>query len=165
MEKGQKMENQKFVLLGDVDAGKTSLCNALYQHETPAIKTQQVEYVGENAVDLPGEYTTIPHMRMALLSTLNEARCILYVEPADDSSKKTLSNDFLSSLENKILAGIITKVDKPNMNKEAAYTELKRLGICAPIFEVSIYDEASINPLRQWLMRQELITVKQGSLK
>ncbi len=163
MEEDQKMSNQKFILLGDVDAGKTSLCNALYKYEKSAIKTQQVEYIGKNALDLPGEYVAIPHMRMALLSALSKAKCILYVEPADDSSKKTLSNDFLSSLENKIIVGVITKIDQAHINKEAAYTELKRLGICEPIFEVSIHNEASIDKLRQWLISQDLITLSKGA--
>ncbi len=152
------MKHKKFVVIGDVDAGKTSLCAALLNKQERITKTQQVEHVNKHIMDVPGEYTSIPHMRMALLSTLQQADAIIYVEPCDGSSKHAQPNDMLKSLENKTLIGVISKIDVSNANIPAAKQELQRLGIVSNIFEISIHQEETIENLRKWLLDQGFLS-------
>lgn len=66
----------RFVLVGPVAAGKTTLFNALIGRGGAAMKTQALDY--ENGiVDTPGEFFSHPRLHHALINTVSDARSVV----------------------------------------------------------------------------------------
>ena len=76
------MDGVRFMLIGDVGAGKTTLINALFGRCEEARKTQAIEYEG-CGMDTPGEYFSHPRLYSALLSSAPDVETLVYVHPAD----------------------------------------------------------------------------------
>ena len=61
----------KFMLIGEIEAGKTTLLNALFGKDEEARKTQAIEFEG-NGMDTPGEYFSHPRLYSALLCSAQD---------------------------------------------------------------------------------------------
>ena len=72
----------QFMLIGEIEAGKTTLINALFGKDETARKTQAIEYEG-NGMDTPGEYFSHPRLYSALLCSAQAMSTLVYVHPAD----------------------------------------------------------------------------------
>ena len=143
----------KFMLLGDIGAGKTTLINALYGINEEARKTQAIEFEG-NALDTPGEYLSHPRFYSALLCTAQEVGTLVYVHAADHDSCR-LPPGFMEVYNGKDIVGVITKTDLPEACPGAVHALLRANGIRGPIFRVSMRDPASLLPLKALLMGPE----------
>jgi ethanolamine utilization protein EutP len=150
--------NTKFMLIGEIEAGKTSLLNALFNKNEAARKTQALEYEGCEGyagcgVDTPGEYFSHPRYYSALINTASDASTLVYVHAADREACR-LPPGFLDIYAGKTVIGVITKTDLPDARTDAVEALLRAHGIAGPIFRTSTADPASLHALRQMLLGQ-----------
>ena len=74
---------KRYVLLGTVGAGKSTLYAALHGIACDeAKKTQAMQYDLDGGVDTPGEFFCHPMYYPALLSTTVDTDVLIYVHPA-----------------------------------------------------------------------------------
>lgn len=145
----------RFLLTGVSEAGKSSLCAALFNSGNPVRKTQDPEYHAGAVVDLPGEYLTHPHLRTAFLANAEDVDAILYLQPAN-AGVYHVPPGLLQTVPNLKLIGVVSKVDLPDANIAVARGELCRAGITEPVFEVSIHRPETVHKLRLFLEEQGL---------
>ena len=143
------MDGVRFMLIGDVGAGKTTLINALFGRCEEARKTQAIEYEG-CGMDTPGEYFSHPRLYSALLSSAPDVETLVYVHPADGEQCR-LPPGFLEVYAGKRIVGVITKTDLPDARPEAAEALLRAHGITGPIYRVSPAEPAALSVLRRLL--------------
>ena len=75
---------KRYVLLGTVGAGKSTLYAALHGIACDeAKKTQAMQYDLDGGVDTPGEFFCHPMYYPALLSTTVDTDVLIYVHPAN----------------------------------------------------------------------------------
>lgn len=139
-----------FILIGSVDAGKTSLFNALLGIEEEARKTQALVYDDQNSIDTPGEYFDNPKFYSFLICSMMDIDTIIYVHPCNNNGRK-LPHGLFKIYGEKNIIGVITKVDEPDANVDEVRQLMNDYGITEDIFEVSIYDKASVKKLKDYL--------------
>ena len=144
------MDGVRFMLIGDVGAGKTTLINALFGRCEEARKTQAIEYEG-CGMDTPGEYFSHPRLYSALLSSAPDVETLVYVHPADGEQCR-LPPGFLEVYAGKRIVGVITKTDLPDARPEAAEALLRAHGMTGPIYRVSPAEPAALSVLRRLLL-------------
>lgn len=144
------MDGVRFMLIGDVGAGKTTLINALFGRCEEARKTQAIEYEG-CGMDTPGEYFSHPRLYSALLSSAPDVETLVYVHPADGEQCR-LPPGFLEVYAGKRIVGVITKTDLPDARPEATEALLRAHGITGPIYRVSPVEPAALSVLRRLLL-------------
>lgn len=140
----------KFMLIGEIEAGKTTLLNALFGKEETARKTQAIEFEG-NGMDTPGEYFCHPRLYAALLCSAQDMSTLVYVHPADRDSCR-LPPGLLDVYLGKQVIGVITKTDLPEARPDAVEALLRANGIHGSIFRVSASDSGSIAALKEVLL-------------
>jgi ethanolamine utilization protein EutP len=138
------------MLLGAVDAGKTTLFNLLYGREESARKTQAIEFE-DSGIDTPGEFFSHPRLYHALINTSSDVDVLVYVHSCD-SDECRLPPGLLNVYGGKRLVGVITKTDLPGCDLGRAEGLLRRAGSFDPIFHVSNRYPDSIAPLKQYLL-------------
>lgn len=69
------------MIIGAIEAGKSSLVKALFNDEQPARKTQALEY-RDWVIDTPGEYSENPMFYRTLMATSLEATIVVMVQDA-----------------------------------------------------------------------------------
>lgn len=139
----------RFMLLGSVAAGKTTLFNALIGKNETALKTQSMAY--ENGiVDTPGEFFSHPRLYHALINTAAEAEILVYVHACDDKEYR-LPPGLLDVNVGKKIVGVITKIDLPGAEPVQAEALLREQGFNGPIFQVSVCRPETLEPLRKCL--------------
>lgn len=143
----------RFVLVGPVAAGKTTLFNALIGREAAAMKTQALDY--ENGiVDTPGEFFSHPRLHHALINTVADARSVVYVHGATDFDYR-LPPGLLEVNADKRLMAAITKIDLPDADPQRVEALLRAGGFSAPIFRVSVFRPETLVPFKRHLFEQE----------
>ena len=100
------------MLIGEIEAGKTTLINALFGKDEEARKTQAIEFEG-NGMDTPGEYFSHPRLYSALLCSAQDMSTLVYVHPADRDTCR-LPPGFLDVYSGKQVIGVISKTDLPD---------------------------------------------------
>lgn len=146
------MAFSRFVVVGAVNAGKTSLLGALYGRKEKVCKTQAVEWGKRGGIDTPGEFLSHPRFFHALIVTATEADILLYVHAANDREYR-FPPGLLNIYENKPVIGVVTKIDAPDADVEYVEQLLRRHGLDGPIFQVNTADPISLDPLRIFLGR------------
>ena len=105
---------KRYVLLGTVGAGKSTLYAALHGIACDeAKKTQAMQYDLDGGVDTPGEFFCHPMYYPALLSTTVDTDVLIYVHPANDPLCR-LPAGFLNIYTQREVICAITKVDLPD---------------------------------------------------
>lgn len=140
----------RFVLVGAIGAGKTTLFNALHGADEQAVKTQAVEYDEQGCMDTPGEFFSHPRLYHALINSTSDVDILVYVHAADDPECR-LPAGLLDVYSERRVMGVITKVDVPGVDLPAVHALLQSHGIPEPIFEVSCSDPASVARVRDAL--------------
>ena len=140
----------KFMLIGEIEAGKTTLINALFGKDEVARKTQAIEYEG-NGMDTPGEYFSHPRLYSALLCSAQDMDTLVYVHPADRDTCR-LPPGLLDVYVGKRVIGVITKTDLPEARPDAAEALLRQHGIQGSIYRISSHDAVSIDALKRVLL-------------
>ena len=149
------MLSQRYVFVGSVGAGKTSLFNALNNEYGLAMKTQAIAFDEQGGVDTPGEFFNHPRLYSALISTTTEAKTIIYVHAADDHIWR-MPVGLLNVYQNKTVIAVITKIDLPNVDVTAIKDMLMAHGLNGPIFEVCTQNPDSVQALAEFLKLDEL---------
>ncbi|MDR0440702.1 MAG: ethanolamine utilization protein EutP [Candidatus Accumulibacter sp.] len=142
-----------FMLMGAIDAGKTTLFNLLYGRRETARKTQALEFE-DSGIDTPGEFFSHPRLYHALINTSSDVDVLVYVHSCDNDECR-LPPGLLNVYGGKRLVGVITKTDLPGCDPGHAEDMLRHAGISGPIFRVSNRRPHSIAPLKRYLLGGE----------
>ena len=142
------------MLIGEIEAGKTTLLNALFGKDEEARKTQAIEFEG-NGMDTPGEYFSHPRLYSALLCSAQDMSTLVYVHPADRDSCR-LPPGFLNLYAGQRVIGVITKTDLPDARPDAVEALLRAHGISGPIYRISRDDPAALQALKDVLLGSAL---------
>ncbi len=147
-----RMKRAKYMVWGGVDAGKTTLVNAL--NNAPAgiaRKTQMVDYRGM-AVDTPGEYAELGHLRRHLQAAAADVEILLVVVDATCHETRFPPNYFLMFPQPVI--GIVNKIDIATDADVAQATRLLgQIGVQGDIFYVSAINGSGLEKLRLYLLK------------
>ncbi|WP_077928055.1 EutP/PduV family microcompartment system protein [Wohlfahrtiimonas populi] len=141
---------KKYVFVGSVGVGKTSLFNALMGDYELARKTQAVDYNLMGGIDTPGEFFSHPHLYKAMISTTTEAEIIIYVHSAEDQICR-LPRGILDIYNNKTIVTVITKVDLPDVDLPAVRKVLVECGLKEPFLEINTQDPKDVQMVADYL--------------
>jgi ethanolamine utilization protein EutP len=139
---------RRFMLIGAVGAGKTTLFRALVGDEAPVRKTQTADY-GEWLIDTPGEYAEIIGFRHRLVALANEAKLLLVVQDAT-RARSCFPPGYLLTFPRPAL-GIVSKTDLPEADADRAAAFLREAGVKGEIHPVSATLGSGMAALRQRL--------------
>ncbi len=133
--------------MGRIEAGKTSLTQALKGEELHYVKTQYTSSE-DNTIDSPGEYAESKSFSVGLACFSFEADVVAVVQAADEPF-----NLFSASLRSFILRpliGIITKIDSPYANIPMVRQWMMNAG-CERIFLINNVNREGIGELMSYL--------------
>ncbi|MGF1726846.1 EutP/PduV family microcompartment system protein [Photobacterium nomapromontoriensis] len=147
--KKQSLDNVVFV--GEVDAGKSALVDKLVNMETNTGKTQSPIFYPGKVIDTPGEFIDKRSLNGALLTTICNVKNIVLLQPAN-GKRFAPPNGLLNVYPNKNIIGVISKVDESDADIIHARKLFKENRIPEPYFEVSIFDQDSIDKLSHYLL-------------
>lgn len=145
----QKLDNVVFV--GEVDAGKSALVDKLVNIEVNTGKTQSPIFYPGKVIDTPGEFIDKRSLNGALLTTICNIKSVVLLQPAN-GRRFAPPNGLLSVYPNKNIIGVISKVDESGADIEHAKKLFRQNRIPEPYFEVSIFDQNSIDKLSHYLL-------------
>lgn len=141
----------RFMLIGQIGAGKTTLFNLLFGKDELARKTQVMEFEGGSGIDTPGEYFSHPRLYHALITMAADVERLIYVHPANVFECR-LPYGLLDVYAGKNIDGIVTKMDLPDADLARVEQLMRDTGITGQIFPVASDDLASINTVRRYLL-------------
>ncbi|CUH94335.1 hypothetical protein P22_0401 [Propionispora sp. 2/2-37] len=139
---------KKVMLLGAAGAGKTTLLHVLRQDGRQTEKTLTIEFY-DGGIDTPGEYSQIPRFYSSLMVTAMEASVILILQDASNAML-SLPPGF-RGMFNKPVAGVVTKVDRADADRERACRYLRQAGVKKPVFFVSVVTGEGLEELIEYL--------------
>jgi ethanolamine utilization protein EutP len=157
----QAIKVGRFMLIGPIGAGKTTLFNSLYGKAEVARKTQMMEFDGGSGIDTPGEYFSHPRMYHALITMAADVDRLVYVHPADVLDCR-LPYGLLEVYAGKTIDAIVTKMDLPEADLPRVTALLREAGVSGQIFPVSINDLAAIECIRAHLLGLEQNVMEQA---
>ncbi len=135
----------KAILLGAIDAGKTTLLHALLGRTSTPLKTQTLGYQ-DWIVDTPGEYTENPMYHQSIMATALEVTHVVYIE--DATATKSIFPPAFSGGIPKLAIALVTKSDAADADVDKAIERLKRVVIEGPIIISSAWDKTGIEHLQ-----------------
>ena len=138
---------RKIIFIGRSEAGKTTLTQALKGEHITYQKTQYVNNY-DVIIDTPGEYAETKTLGGALAVYSYEADVAGLLLSATEPY--SLYSPNITTLCNREVIGIITKIDHPQANVHQA-EEWLRLAGCEKIFHVSAYTGDGIPELLEFL--------------
>ncbi len=140
---------KKFILIGTVGCGKTTISEALTGRELTYKKTQSVNVIDNHILDTPGEYLDMQQLRGALMITSADAEIIVFVQSATDYMSM-FPPSYAGSFA-KTVIGVVTKIDIAT--KEQIKEAENKLSIAGAqkIFKVSSYDGRGLEELKTYL--------------
>jgi len=144
---------RRFILLGAVGSGKTSLLRALEDGDEPVRKTQMIDYAGWG-IDTPGEYAEMGVYRERLLAAAADAKQVVVVQDAT-RARSCFPPHYLLMFPQQVL-GAVTKMDLPDANAERATRLLRESGVRGDVFQVSAFLRSGIDALKRRLMSDNL---------
>ncbi len=138
------------LMVGRTEVGKTTLSNMLVYGSPSGLKTQSINRIG-NIIDTPGEFLENPVYYRAIMIHSYDADVVMLLQEA--GSTETLFPPNFATAFNREVIGVITKIDNGKSTEEAR-KNLLAAGV-EKIFEVSVYDEASVVALRAHIVKEE----------
>jgi ethanolamine utilization protein EutP len=144
----------RFMLIGGIAAGKSTLLKAL-EHKSfgDATKTQMIDYSGWG-IDTPGEFLEMSYMRRVLSSTAFDAQLLVAVQDVTRKNSIFPPHFFLTFPQHTI--GVITKMDDGHADADRARTQLADAGVTGEIFCVSALTGYGISELRDFLLAGQI---------
>ncbi|WP_152391637.1 EutP/PduV family microcompartment system protein [Paenibacillus guangzhouensis] len=139
---------KRVMLIGSVDAGKSTLLQALFGDELPARKTQSLEY-RDWIIDTPGEYTENPMYYRSLMATSFEAGLLLIVQDAT-ARHIALPPGFAGGFPIPAM-GVITKLDHPHADLTRAESLIRVALPEGELWHTSSMTKHNIDALRERL--------------
>ena len=138
---------RKIMLTGRSECGKTTLTQALKGKKITYEKTQSIEH-GEFLIDTPGEYIQDRHLGAAIALYAYEAEVVGLLLSATEPY--TLYGPCITSMCNREVIGIVTKINDEGANRERAEGWLRLAG-CEKIFFVDSVTGEGIDDLLEYL--------------
>lgn len=138
---------KKIVLMGRSEAGKTTLTQALKGEKIQYHKTQAVNHM-DQIIDTPGEYAQTKSLGYALALYAYEADVVGLLLSATEPFSLFPPN--VTSMVNRDVVGIITKIDKEKADIPQAERWLRLAG-CKTIFYVNSKTGEGINQILEYL--------------
>lgn len=136
----------KVMLIGAIDAGKTTLINRLLGKEVKALKTQSLLYY-DWIVDTPGEYTENPMFYQSIMATALEVTHVCYIQ--DASRKKNIFPPGFSRGITKLPIALVTKCDHEDADLERATESLNKVVYKGPLLYTSSFTGSGLNHLKK----------------
>lgn len=146
------------MIIGAIDAGKTTLMNALLKNNAPALKTQSLSY-DEWIVDTPGEYTENPLYYKNIMATSLEVTHVIYVQ--DATSIKNIFPPGFSLGISKLPIAVVTKSDAETANVEKAINILKKVVVRGPLIITSAINNEGIEHIKPLVECNSLSQMKE----
>lgn len=146
------MRKKRVMVIGPTGCGKTTLVNALNEHEGPLKKTQNIIYK-DKTMDVPGAYIENAWMYKHLIAAAQDASHVLIL--IDQSRCDDVYSPGFAKVFQCPVIGVITKGDLGSENEELAIQKLKRLGIAEPYFRVSVPSGTGIRELKEYIFTKE----------
>lgn len=143
------MKKGKVLLIGPIGSGKSTLTKRLLGDQTPANKTQTLNYV-DWIIDTPGEYSENPMFYRSLIATSLEAKVLLIIQ--DATSYHPIFPPNFSHGFPLISFGVITKIDHQAADVERANQILKNVLPNKKVFQVSSITMEGIAELRETII-------------
>ena len=134
----------KLMLIGAIDAGKTSLINALLGKDVKALKTQVLLYY-DWIVDTPGEYTENPMFYHNIMATALEVTHIAYIQ--DATRTKSIFPPGFSTGFTKLPIALVTKCDHEAADLARATHLIKKTVYKGPLLYTSAIDRRGLHHL------------------
>jgi len=138
-------------IIGEVDAGKSALLDKLIAQKTAIGKTQAPIFYCGHVVDTPGEFVDNRSWNGALLSTIASVKTIVCLQPAN-AKHFAVPSGLLRVYPNKNIVSVISKIDANDADIAKASKLFKQNGLPEPYLQISIFDQASIDSLYQYLL-------------
>ncbi len=138
----------RFLLIGAVGAGKTTLAHALNGDPEGVAKTQVAEY-DDICIDTPGEYAEIPGFRSRLVALAGDAAALVVLQDATRAAS-CFPPGFVRSFPRTAI-GLVTKIDRPTADVGRAVALLRDAGVDGEIHPVSATLGTGMAALRQRL--------------
>ena len=138
---------RKIMLTGRSECGKTTLTQALKGNKIAYQKTQSIDH-GEFLIDTPGEYIQDRHLGAAVALYAYEAEVVGLLLSATEPY--TLYGPCITSMCNREVIGIVTKINDEGANPERAEGWLRLAG-CEKIFFVDSVTGEGIDKLIKYL--------------
>ena len=145
----------RFILVGGISAGKTTLLRALENKAAfDARKTQMVDYSGWG-IDTPGEFAEMRHYRGMLMAVYFDAQLIVAVQDATRATSFFPPRYFETFPQKTI--GVVTKLELPGADVERGARLLREAGVTGEIYTVSAFTGQGISKLRDDLLNQTFL--------
>ncbi|MGJ7919630.1 EutP/PduV family microcompartment system protein [Neobacillus sp. LXY-4] len=141
------------MVIGPTNCGKTTLVNAINDHEGPIRKTQNLIY-GKNTIDVPGSYLENTWMYKYLISAVQDASHVLVL--VDQSNCKEVYSPGFAKVFRCPVIGVITKADLHPENADWCIRQLKQIGVTNPFFKISVPYDIGISALKEFLFDRKL---------
>ncbi len=141
---------KKIILMGRSECGKTTLTQALKGEHIQYHKTQYINYF-DVIIDTPGEYIQTKQLGYALALYAYEADVVGLLLSATESYSLYPPN--ITSMVNREVVGIVTKINEKGANPERAKRWLKLTG-CKTIFFVDSKRQQGIAEILEYLREE-----------
>lgn len=145
------MRKKRVMVIGPTGCGKTTLVNALNDHDGPIRKTQNIIYK-DKTMDVPGAYIENAWMYKHLIAAAQEASHVLIL--VDQSRNDDVYSPGFAKVFRCPVIGVIAKCDLSAENEALAIQKLKKLGIAEPYFKISVSDRTGIKELKEYLFKE-----------
>ncbi|MED1952146.1 EutP/PduV family microcompartment system protein [Brevibacillus centrosporus] len=144
---------KRVMVIGAIEAGKSTLVQALFNDEQPARKTQALEY-RDWLIDTPGEYSENPMFYRTLMATALEASLIVMVQDAT-RERNAFPPGFSLGFAQPCI-GVITKTDHPAADLKRAEACLRQALGDGLIFPTSSRTGDGVGELKAFLTCKNL---------
>ncbi len=139
---------KKFILIGTVSCGKTTLCQRIHGLSREYKKTQALEVIGET-IDTPGEYLERRSLLRGLMVTAAEVDLVLFL--IDPTAERFHYSAGQASAFPVPVAGVVTKIDVATEQQIKMSRELLEMTGAKPIFELSSVTGEGVDALLAFL--------------
>lgn len=141
---------KKIILMGRSECGKTTLTQALKGEHIQYHKTQYINYF-DVIIDTPGEYIQTKQLGYALALYAYEADVVGLLLSATEPYSLYPPN--ITSMVNREVVGIVTKINEKGANPERAKRWLNLTG-CKTIFFVDSKRQQGIAEILEYLREE-----------
>ena len=141
---------KKCILIGRSGSGKTTLAQALHDTRLSYDKTQTVKHDGW-LIDTPGEYIENTAFGGAVAVHAYESDIVGLLLAANEPY--SLFSPNITSMANREVIGIVTKIDLPDARPDRAEKWL-RLSGCKKIFYISSKTGQGIAEIKEYLQQK-----------
>lgn len=140
---------KRVVFIGTIGCGKTTLGQAIHGDEIHYKKTQAVEIIGREILDLPGEFLERVDRRGALMMSTMDAEVIVFIESATEE-RAMFPPEYAGSFAKEVI-GVITKIDLAAEEQIENAEKRLRLAGARKLFRVSSITGSGLKELVDYL--------------